>query len=301
MCDAPTEDSEGDCDVVIGGRGDVKRTNKIVVAEPRSRDSGGDHKVEDTVLEPKGGIERLVEWRRDVEDVPSILGEDVDITVGSERGYGGKRRWAPVKTAVVLFEVVEGEPLDGGELEALYAVLCGRIVVVVIFTPLICVVLVFVVVVVVVVTIIIILVIVIYPSLDASGGREGERVVVGEVEEAGDGDELEGIGIIYGKVGEDADGHVVVAFIVEGVCLADDLDVGPLWELVLGRGMQDSALRGSPAGRWRGWTVVVAVWDWGQRPTRAFPRDGHCLTRAFKYPKEAVHVLISARDHPLFL
>lgn len=39
------------------------------------------------MLEPKAGIEGVVKWRGDVEDVPSILGEDVDVAVEDERGY----------------------------------------------------------------------------------------------------------------------------------------------------------------------------------------------------------------------
>lgn len=89
FCDAPAKDSLGDCDVVIGGRGDIKSANKVIVAEPWTRDGGGDDQVEDAVLEPKAGIEGLVKWRGNVEDVPSILGEDVDIAVGDETGYGG--------------------------------------------------------------------------------------------------------------------------------------------------------------------------------------------------------------------
>lgn len=77
--------------------------------------------------------------------------------------------------------------------------------------------------------------------------------------------------VVYRKVGEDTDGDVVVAVIVE-VRLADDLDVGPLWELVLGWDMA-----GDPGGRGRGpWTLVVAVWRGGARPSRALPGDGHC-------------------------
>ena len=37
--------------------------------------------MEDAVLYPKTGIERLIKWRGDVEDVPGILGEDVDVAV----------------------------------------------------------------------------------------------------------------------------------------------------------------------------------------------------------------------------
>lgn len=40
------------------------------------------------MLEPKTGVERLVEWRGDVEDVPRILSEDVDVAVEDETEYG---------------------------------------------------------------------------------------------------------------------------------------------------------------------------------------------------------------------
>lgn len=129
---------------------------------------------------------------------------------------------------MALFEVVEGEPLDGGQLEALYAILGSCTAVVAIFMYLVRVFLVIVVVVVVVV------VICVYPSLDAAGSTEGECRVEGELEEACNRDELESAVVVYGKVGEDTDGDIVVAVVVEGVCLANDLDVGPFWELVLG-------------------------------------------------------------------
>ena len=168
-----------------------------------------------------------------------------------------------------MFAVVEGEPLDGGQLEALYAVFGGWIVVVAIFAYLFRVILVLVFFFFVVV---IILVVVVYPGLDAAGCREGETGVVGELDEAGDGDEVKGAVVVYRKVGEDTDGDVVATVVVEGVCLADDLEVGPLWELVLG---WDVA--GPPGGRGRGpWPLVVAVWHGGERPARAFPRDSHC-------------------------
>lgn len=97
----------------------------------------------------------------------------------------GERTWAPVKTAVALFEVVEGEPLDVGQLEALYAVLGGWVVVVVAILAhpyRVLLLLVF------VVVVVIIIVLVVYPSFDAAGSREGETGVVGEFEEASDGD-----------------------------------------------------------------------------------------------------------------
>lgn len=156
---------------------------------------------------------------------------------------------------MALFEVVEGEPLDGCQLEPLHAVLGGWVAVVTIFAYLFCVLLVNVVVVVVVVVVDVVVVVVVYPSLDTASGREGEAGAVGEVEEASDGDELEGAVVVYRKVGEDTDGDVVVTVVVEGVRLADDLDVRPLWELVLGWDMAG----GCPARRRRRGARGVAV------------------------------------------
>lgn len=168
---------------------------------------------------------------------------------------------------MALFEVVEGKPLDGSELDALNAVLDKRIIVAAIFGDLVCILL---------VLIVVLILIVVYPSRDAAGGREGQTRVERELEEASDGDELESGVVVYGKVGEDTDGDVVAAVVVEGVCLADDLEVRPLWELVLSWDVKDGLFGGCPArGRGRG-AVVVAVWQGGQRPTRAFPRRGHC-------------------------
>lgn len=154
---------------------------------------------------------------------------------------------------MALFEVVEGEPLNRSQLDTLYAVLACRVVVVITFTNLVCVLLVL------IVVVIIIFVIIVYPSLNTAGGGKRQTRIERELEEACDRDELESGMVVYGKVGEDTDGDVVVTVVVEGVCLADDLEVRSLWELVLGWDMEDGLFWRRPArGRWR-CTGVAAV------------------------------------------
>lgn len=48
--------------------------------------------MEDAVFEPKAGIKRAVKWRGNVEDVPSVLGENVDVAVDDEGEYGRRER-----------------------------------------------------------------------------------------------------------------------------------------------------------------------------------------------------------------
>ena len=55
--------------------------DEVIKTKPGIGGGGGDNEVEDAVLYPKTGIERLIKWRGDVEDVPGILGEDVDVAV----------------------------------------------------------------------------------------------------------------------------------------------------------------------------------------------------------------------------
>lgn len=114
----------------------------------------------------------------------------------------------PVKAAAALFEIVEGEPLDGGQPKTLYAVLGSRVAVVAVFAYLERVFLVL------VVVVIITIIVRVHPGLDAAGGREGEHRVKGELEEAGNGDEVESAVVIYGEICEDTDGDIVVAVVV---------------------------------------------------------------------------------------
>lgn len=141
----------------------------------------------------------------------------------NERGTGGEEEQTPVEAAA-LFEVVEREPFDRGELEALYAIFglyAGVVAVVACLGR------------VIFVLALILVVIWVYPSLDTARGRKGQLGVEGQLEKACNRDKLESAMFVYGKVREDSDGDLAVA-VVKGVCLTDDLYVAILWVLVLG-------------------------------------------------------------------